>query len=58
MSAVTESVVEDAALGGHSQWSQLTEADTPAAARDLARICAHFLRAAPDLVAGLSPSAD
>ena len=44
--------------GGHTQWSQLTEADTQAAARDLARICAHFLRAAPDLVAGLSPSTD
>jgi hypothetical protein len=44
--------------GGHTQWNQLTEAETPAAARDLARICAHFLRAAPDLVAGLSPSAD
>ena len=44
--------------GGHTQWNQLTQPDTPAAARALARICAHFLQAAPDLVAGLVPSGD
>ena len=39
--------------GGHTTWSQLTEADTPAAANSIARVCAHFVRAAPALVAGL-----
>lgn len=39
--------------GGHTTWSQLTEADTPPAAESIARVCAHFLRAAPALVAGL-----
>ncbi|MBI2002395.1 MAG: hypothetical protein HYS69_14645 [candidate division NC10 bacterium] len=39
------------------KWNQLTEADTPAAAQALGLICAHFLRAAPELVAGLSPAA-
>ncbi len=42
-------------LGGQTMWNQLVEGNTPAAARSLARICAHFLRAAPSLVAGLSP---
>jgi hypothetical protein len=43
-------------LGGQTAWNQLTEADAPAAAPSLARICAHFLQAAPALVAGLSPA--
>jgi hypothetical protein len=43
-------------LGGQTAWDQLTEADAPPAAPSLARICAHFLRAAPALVAGLSPA--
>ena len=41
--------------GGHTVWNQLTQADSPAAAQSLARICAHFLEAAPALVAGLVP---
>lgn len=41
--------------GGHTTWNQLTETDTPAAARSLARICAHFLPAASAMVAGLTP---
>ena len=40
--------------GGHTTWDRLSEADT-AAAESIARICAHFLRALPALVAGLSP---
>jgi len=43
-------------LGGQTARNQLTEADAPAAAPSLARICAHSLRAAPALVAGLSPA--
>ena len=43
-------------LGGQTAWDQLTEADAPSAAPSLARICAHFLRAAPALAAGLSPA--
>ena len=42
--------------GGHTLWSQLTEADTPSAAKSLSRICAHFVQAAPGLLAGLSPA--
>ena len=41
--------------GGHTVWNQLAQADSPAAAQSLARICAHFLHAAPALVAGLVP---
>jgi len=42
-------------LGGQTIWNQIVETDTPSAARSLAGICAHFLHAAPPLVAGLSP---
>lgn len=41
--------------GGHTTWDRLSEADTAAAAESIARIGAHFLRALPALVAGLSP---
>ncbi len=41
--------------GGHTTWNRLTPADTAAAARSLARVCAHFVQAAPALVAGLVP---
>jgi hypothetical protein len=42
-------------LGGQTAWDQITEAETPGAAQALARICAHFLEAAPPLLDGLSP---
>lgn len=40
-------------LGGQTMWNQLVEGNTPAAARSLARICDHFLRAAPSLLCAI-----
>jgi|SRR5882672_1646209 len=42
-------------IAGQTDWNRLVESDTPAAARSLARVCAHFLEALPALLAGLSP---
>jgi hypothetical protein len=41
--------------GGHTTWDRLTQADTAEAARSLARVCAHFVQAAPALVDGVAP---
>jgi hypothetical protein len=41
--------------GGHTTWNRLTRADTAEAARSLARVCAHFVQAAPALVDGVVP---
>lgn len=41
-------------IGGQTSWNLLTDADTSAAALSISRVCAHFVRAAPDLLSGLS----
>jgi hypothetical protein len=42
-------------IASTTAWDQLTVRAAPEAAATLARLCAHFLRAAPRLLAGLTP---
>ncbi|MPM91299.1 hypothetical protein SDC9_138427 [bioreactor metagenome] len=41
-------------ISGRTEWTDLLDSDSPQAAKELAALCQHFLRVAPELLAGLS----
>jgi hypothetical protein len=41
-------------ISSRTEWTDLLDSDSPQAAKELAALCQHFLRVAPELLAGLS----